>query len=191
LGAIARCKLGQGLGDGGPQILEGARCRLLQERLELGECHLDWVEIGRVWRQVAQCCAYGLDRSAHGVRLVGGQIVHHDDVAGPEGGSQHLLDPRQERRPVHGTIEHCRRGHASKPEAADECRRLPMTVRDRSQTAGAAQGPPAQPGHLGRRAGLIDEDEALRIELCLCGAPGLSLRGDVGSVLLAGVRGFF
>ena len=104
---------------------------------------------------------------------------------------QHLLDPRQERRPVHGTIEHHRRRHAAKPEAADECRRLPMTVRDRTQAAGAAPRSPAQPGHLGRRAGLIDEDKALRIKLYLCGAPGLSLRGDVRALLLAGVRGFF
>ena len=66
-----------------------------------------------------------------------------------------------------------------------------MTVRDRTQAAGAAQRPPAEPGHLGRRAGLIDEDKTLRIKLCLRGAPGLSLRGDVRPLLLAGVRGFF
>ena len=106
-------------------------------------------------------------------------------------GSGAGLDPRQERRPVHSTIEHHRRRHATKPEAADESRRLPMTVRGRTQAAGAAQRPPAQPGHLGRRAGLIDEDKALRIKLCLGGAPGLSSRGDVRAVLLAGVRGFF
>jgi hypothetical protein len=66
-----------------------------------------------------------------------------------------------------------------------------MTVRDRTQAARATPRPPAQPGHLGRRAGLVDEDETLRIKLCLSGAPGLSLRGDVRTLLLAGVRGFF
>ena len=140
---------------------------------------------------MAQRGARGLDRRAHGVGLVGGQIVHHDDVAGLERGGQHLLDPRQERQPVHGAIEHHRRRHAAKPETADECRRLPMAVRDRTQAAGAAQRPPAQPGHLGRRTGLIDEDKTLGIKLCLCGAPGLSSRGNVRALLLAGVRGFF
>ena len=135
--------------------------------------------------------ARGLDRSAHDVRLVGGQIVHHDDVAGLERGSQHLLDPRQECRPVHGTIEHHRRCHAAKPEAADERRRLPMAVRDRGQAAGATLRPTAEPGHLGRRAGLIDEDETLRIKLGLRGAPGSSLRGYVRALLFAGVRRFF
>jgi hypothetical protein len=64
-------------------------------------------------------------------------------------------------------------------------------LRDRTQAAGAAQRSPAEPGHLGRRAGLIDEDKTLRIGLSLCGAPGLSLRGDVRALLLAGVCGFF
>jgi hypothetical protein len=66
-----------------------------------------------------------------------------------------------------------------------------VAVRDRAQAARTAQRPPAQPGHLGRGAGLVDEDETLRVKLCLSGAPSLSLRGDVRPVLLAGVRGFF
>jgi len=39
---------------------------------------------------------------------MGWQVVHDDDVAGLEGGNQHLLDPRQEYRPVHRAIEHHR-----------------------------------------------------------------------------------
>lgn len=34
------------------------RHRLLQEGLELGECHLAWVEIGRVWRQIGSDLPY-------------------------------------------------------------------------------------------------------------------------------------
>jgi hypothetical protein len=38
---------------------------------------------------------------------------------------------------------------------------------------------------------IVDEDEALRIEVRLSVQPGLATRGDVGSVLLGCVRLFF
>ena len=41
------------LADGVPQAVDGAFGRLAQERLELGECLLDRVEVGGVGRQVA------------------------------------------------------------------------------------------------------------------------------------------
>jgi len=44
---------------------------------------LDRIEIGTVWRQIAQCGARGLDDLAHRVSLVGGQVVDDDDVARP------------------------------------------------------------------------------------------------------------
>jgi len=37
----------------------------------------------------------------------------------------------------------------------------------------------------------VDEDQALGIDIRLRVEPGPALRGDVGSILLAGVRGFF
>jgi hypothetical protein len=43
-----------------------ARSGFLQERLELGVGHFDRVEIGRVWRQVAQLGTAPLDCCAHG-----------------------------------------------------------------------------------------------------------------------------
>jgi hypothetical protein len=45
--------------------------------------------------------------------------------------------------------------------------------------------------HLGRSAGLVDEDELFGVELGLQGAPGVTRLGDVGSILLGRVRGFF
>jgi hypothetical protein len=55
----------------------------------------------------------------------------------------------------------------------------------------AALGSAAQARHLGRRARLVDEDQAVRIEVGLCLEPCLAARGYVGPLLLLGVRRFF
>jgi hypothetical protein len=46
--------------------------------------------------------------------LVGGQIVHDDDVARAQGWRQHLLDLGQEGFSVHRTVEKHRRNEARK-----------------------------------------------------------------------------
>lgn len=51
--------------------------------------------------------------------------------------------------------------------------------------------PAAQARHLGRGASFIDKDQVLGVEIRLGIEPGLSLRGDVGLLLLAGVRRFY
>ena len=64
--------------------------------LELGEGHLDRVEIGAVGRQEAQLGPGPVDGLAHGGTAVGGGVVHHHDVAGLERRHQHLFDVGQE-----------------------------------------------------------------------------------------------
>lgn len=132
-----------------------------------------------------------LDSGPYRGGLVGRQVVHHDVAAGGERGHQHLLDIGEEGRAVHRTIEHHRRGHARQPERADEGLGLPVPVRHRRAAAFAARRPASQARHLGRGAGLVDEDQAFGIKLGLLGEPGFAPGGDVGPRLLAGVRGFF
>ena len=62
-----------------------------------------------------------------------------------------------------------------------------MADRQRVPPFGAA----VEAGHLGRSAGFIDEDQALRIEVRLEVEPCRAPRGDVGPRLLAGVCCFF
>ena len=66
-----------------------------------------------------------------------------------------------------------------------------MAVGNGGPAALAALGPAAQARHLGRGAGLIDEDELLGIELRLGLEPGLAAGGNVRPLLLGGVGGFF
>ena len=60
---------------------------------------------------------------------MGGQVVHHDDVARPQRRHQHLLYIDEEGRPVHRAVEDPGRGHALEPQRPHEGRCLPMPVR--------------------------------------------------------------
>src|SRR5215203_1081496 len=66
--------------------------RLAEECFDCAERHLDGIEIGRVLRQVAKCRPCPLDRLANAGTFVKIEMVHDDDIAAPERGSQTLFD---------------------------------------------------------------------------------------------------
>ena len=66
-----------------------------------------------------------------------------------------------------------------------------MAVGNGGPAALAALGSAAQAGHLGRGAGLIDEDELVGIKIGLGVEPSLATGDDIRPLLLGGVRGFF
>lgn len=66
-----------------------------------------------------------------------------------------------------------------------------MPMRDRGSASLPTRRTPTQPGHFGRNGGLINEHQVLGIKIRLGIEPGLTLGGDIGSLLLAGVRRFF
>ena len=59
--ALGRSEDIGGSSDGVPEVVDGAGCGLLQEGLQLGEGHLDRVEVGAVGRQEAQLGTHGRD----------------------------------------------------------------------------------------------------------------------------------
>jgi hypothetical protein len=122
---------------------------------------------------------------------MGGQVVHHDDHAVLQGRDEHLFDVGKESGTVHGSVEHHRRGQATQRETDDEGDCFPMTMRDRCSASLSAWRTPPQPIHLRRHRGFVDEHQGLGIEVRLCVEPGLPTSGDVGALLLAGVRRFF
>ena len=72
--------------DGLPKILDGAGGGGASQRFEFCESHFDWVEIGRIWRQIEKSGPGRRDGLAHAGDFVRRQIVHDDDVAGGEDG---------------------------------------------------------------------------------------------------------
>ncbi len=66
-----------------------------------------------------------------------------------------------------------------------------MAMGHRSAAALAARRPAMALCHLGRRPGLVDEDQPLGVQIGLRVEPGLAAAQNVRPLLLGGVRGFF
>ncbi len=66
-----------------------------------------------------------------------------------------------------------------------------MAVGDGGPATLTALGSAPQTGHLGRSAGLVDEDELFGIKIGLGVEPGLAAEGDIRPLLFGGVRRFF
>jgi hypothetical protein len=78
--------------NSGPKRLLAACACFAQERLELGNELLDWIEIRAVGRQIQQARSDASDRLLNARHLVSGKVVEHDHITLREGRSQHLLD---------------------------------------------------------------------------------------------------
>lgn len=77
------------------------------------------------------------------------------------------------------------------PQGGDEGQRFPVAVlHARIQTL-PAQAQAAQRRHVGLDSGLIDEDQALGVNLALMGLPACALERDVAAGLLGRQHGFF
>ena len=149
--------------------------------------HLKMLQV----RQQAQAGTGRLDQGLDLAPFVCRQIVHDDDVAGSQFGTEHVLDISLEAGPVDGAVEHEGRHDAAKAQAGHQRRRLPVAVRHAHSQSLTARSAPVSARHLGGGTGLVDEDQALGIEIELALEPVLPRLADVGAILLRGVRGLF
>src|SRR5690606_23407670 len=155
--------------------------------LDLGEGHLDRVEVRTVRREEQHDGPRGLDGLPDAGGLVGRQVVKDDDVAWPEDRGQDLLDISEEGGPGHRSIDGHGRYYAVEGEAADEGRCLPMAVRHRGSATLAPERAAVHSRHLGRGPAFVDEDEALGVEVGLRLEPGAPPARYVRPALLGGV----
>jgi hypothetical protein len=116
---------------------------------------------------VSQACADGLERLSDAMDLVGGQIVHDHDVAWPQLGNERLFDIGEKALAVHRAVEDHRRSNPvmTQPDGGGGC--FPMAVGHGSAASLAPGRTTVEAGHLGVRGGLVDEDDARRIEVQL------------------------
>lgn len=66
-----------------------------------------------------------------------------------------------------------------------------MPVRDVADQPLAARCPAGQPGELGRGTRLVEEDEAVGIEMALPDRPAAAVANDVRPPLFGGAQDFF
>lgn len=160
-------------------------------RLEFGEGIFDRIEIGTVGRQIAEFGATGLDGLPDADDLVGGQIVHDNDVAWAQGWRQHLLDPGEEALSVHRPVQKHRCNKARERESADKSDGFPMTVRNGGAATLALWRPATKACHLRRKAALIDKDKVFGVKTVLALDPILARGLYISTLLLAGMGSLF
>ena len=180
--------------DGAPQGVDGADRLGAQERFELGESHLDRIEVGTVGRQKEEPGAFGANGLLGRRAFVGRQIVADDDVAWLEGRGQLRLDIGFEDAPIHRRVDHERRGERVAAQAGDEGLGLPMSERRLGEKPSPLGTAAAQTRHLGGGSSLVQEDEPVRLkahprlaDFC----PFLARVLDVGAILFARPQSFF
>lgn len=88
---------------------------LSEERLDLAEALLDWIEIRRIGRQIAELRASPSYQLFDALDLMDAQVIHDDDVAGPQGWHEYLLDVGEEGLSGECPIDLHRGGHPIEP----------------------------------------------------------------------------
>lgn len=135
--------------------------------------------------------AGALDQLARGDALVAGEVVHDDDVSWLERWRENVADVGLEPVAVDGAVQDHGGDHAAEPQARDQRGGLSVAVGEAHPQPGAARTPPVAAGHVGCRPGLVDEDQALGVEVWLGVEPGAPLLQNVRAVLLDRVAGLF
>ena len=101
-----------------------------------------------------------------------------------------MLDIGEETLGVDRPVEHKRRNQPLAGKARQKRRRLPMTVWGMADGACADVGPGVTTRHCRGRPSLVEENQPAA-EAVLRLPPRLPALSDVGTILLAGVHGFF
>ncbi len=95
--------------------------------LEFAPGLFDGVEVRRVGRQVEQRSPAGLDPLAYAVDLVGAEIVHDEDMAGPQLRAQHLVEIGEEDLTVCSRLDGHGSQHAAVVHGPQDGDDLPVT----------------------------------------------------------------
>ena len=146
--------------DLSPRGFDGAFVGFAEQGLELGEDHLDRVEVWAAGRQEQQVCAGVADQLAGGRAFVAAEVVGDDDVAWGERRGEALADPGGEGVAIDRPVQNEGRDDpvVAQPGQEGEC--LPVSVRDMGDEPLAAQAPATGPGHVGLDPGFIDKDQS-------------------------------
>ena len=126
-----------------------------------------------------------------GLAFVAAAIIHDDDVAGCEGGGQHVGDIDPETLTVDGTVDHPRCVDPVVAERRQKGRGVPVAERGMAVQALTAWAPAAQRRHVGFDPGFVNKDETGRVDARLIFQPLFPAAPDIGTALLAGDQCLF
>lgn len=177
--------------DRSPERVYRARGGFAEPCLKLGEELFDGIEIRRIRRQVQHGCARGSDRLADAFDFVATEVVEDHNVSGTQRWGEKAAGVGQKHLAIHRSVGDHRRDQAILTESPDEGGGGPVPMRCRGHAALPARGPAAPPRHIGGCRCFVNEDELFEVQLRLVFPPQTARLLHVGSILLAGVQGFF
>src|SRR3954464_5784967 len=135
--------------------------------------------------------AGGSDGSPSGSAFVASEIVQDDDVARFQLRDEDGLDVAAEDGAVDRPVDDPGRADPVMAVRGDEGERTPVAGGGLRVQALAARSPAADRCQVGLNPGLVEEDQAARIDFRLMPLPALALTRDVGPILLARPQRFF
>ena len=109
-----------------PQGFAGSGCRFSDQGFQVGERHLDRVQVWRVGRQEDQVVALGAQEREGGAGCVGRQVVGRNDLTGPEGRGALVGDASLEAGAGHRAVTAPWRDQAVLGKACDEGLGVPV-----------------------------------------------------------------
>ena len=181
----------QCIGGGQYEAIGSSFRGLAQMGLDLTESGFDGIEVGRVFGQKVEACLAPGDHGGDGGAFVAAEVIHHDGVTRPEGGSEALFGVGREHLGIDWSVDHHGREDAAPAHGGNQGGGLPSAVRDLGDEPLAASAATMGPRHVGLGPGLVDEDQLVGRQLRLLCAKRLPGPRDVRTVLLGGVQRFF
>lgn len=167
---------------------EGAGFESAEALFELGPALLDWVEVGRVRRQIEQRCSGRTDEFLYAGDFVRSEIVHHHNLSGLELRTQNVLQISEKDVAIGGRLNHHRAHPAGKTDGTQHRQGAPVACGNSFVDTLTAHRPPIPPGHFRCDPAFVEENEALRIDLFACFLPKLSFCGDLFPLLFGGLE---
>jgi hypothetical protein len=177
--------------NGSGEARNSSRGDLAQERLEFAVRQLDWIQIRRVFRQVAHCRPRLLDRLANAGSQVDSAVIHHNDVVAPKGRHQTLLDIGEKHLAGHGALDHHRCGHFVVAQSGHKGNCLPRSKRNRADHPNASSGPAPEPDQIRTDRGLVDKHQPGGIKHALLSYPTSARSRHICSLPFGRLQAFF
>ena len=135
-----------------------------QRRLHFDPHILDGVDIRRVGRQESDAGSGGRDQGDGVLVFARGEVVHHHDVARPQGRTEHLphigLEDLRVRRAGHGHAS----GRTIQADRGDRLCRPPVVMRTIRDQSFIPERAAAQTGHVRFGGRLLEQNKLRRIE---------------------------
>jgi len=119
------------------------------------------------------------------------EIVHDDDVTFAQRRHKHRGDVGAKGLAIDRPLQKPGRIDPIEAQRSDKSHGLPASLRGLSGQALAAESPAAQRGHVGLGPGLVDEDQALRLDATLILCPLRASPRHVGTIAFGGHQAFF